>query len=175
KGRCCPKRTSYVSLHNMCQTSGKTDPMMTVFKDKLPAPAKHFHPNCQAFLTQAKPFFAANAAKAPSCVLFAQAADVAASCSGRQLRAQTTGCCSMHERSEIEQSCPWPWLRQPKGIFFVRLIFFRAATKERAFEFNVSLLAVQPSAHSWDAIYFFGSSHSQRQGLRQHAHQFEHQ
>ncbi|MDC0660900.1 hypothetical protein N6L27_23085 [Leisingera sp. SS27] len=61
---------------------------MTVFKDKLPAPAKHFHPNCQAFLTQAQPFFAANAAKAPSCVLFAQAVDVAASCSGRQVRAQ---------------------------------------------------------------------------------------
>lgn len=61
--------------------------MLTVFKEKLPAPARHFHPNCQAFLTQDRPVFAANAAKAPSCVLFTQAADVAASCNGRQVRA----------------------------------------------------------------------------------------
>ncbi|WP_152612195.1 hypothetical protein [Leisingera sp. ANG-S5] len=88
KERFCRKWQNYVSPDSLCQTSGKADPMLTVFKEKLPAPARHFHPNCQAFLTQDRPVFAANAAKAPSCVLFTQAADVAASCSGRQVRAQ---------------------------------------------------------------------------------------
>ena len=38
-----------------CQKSGKTDSMRAIFWGKLLTPARHFHPNCQAFLTQTRP------------------------------------------------------------------------------------------------------------------------